>query len=179
MYLEQNCSWICRFINCSRSSIYFWAWSMAYWEIAVDNSDWFCINLQVFLNKNIVKNVWKVKSSITILSKVWKYSTSFLYSIYSTHKTYVEWQASPTITTINTTAYPIKSIEFPAITICSQGSAKNVMDAVILRQFEEYLKVRGIKEKETKKTKRSTNNNQGSVSPSPSIHSTLSKEEVM
>ena len=66
------------------------------------------------------------------------------YSLYSTNKTYVEWQASPTITTINTTAYPIKNIEFPAITICSQGASKDVMDNVLLQQFEEYLKIRGV-----------------------------------
>ena len=68
----------------------------------------------------------------------------FFGSLYSTNKTYVEWQASPTITTINTIAYPIKNIEFPAITICSQGAAKDVMDTVLLQQFEEYLKMRGI-----------------------------------
>ena len=66
------------------------------------------------------------------------------YSLYSTNKTYVEWQASPTITTINTIAYPIKNIEFPAITICSQGAAKDVMDNVLLKQFDEYLKVSGV-----------------------------------
>ena len=58
------------------------------------------------------------------------------YSIYSTCKTYIEWQANPTITTINTTAYPIENIEFPAITICSQGAAKNVMETVLVKQFE-------------------------------------------
>ena len=68
----------------------------------------------------------------------------FFASLYSTNKTYVEWQASPTITTINTIAYPIKNIEFPAITICSQGAAKDVMDTVLLQQFEEYLRMRGI-----------------------------------
>ena len=108
----------------------------------------------------------------------------------------MEWQASPTITTINTTAYPIKRVEFPAITICSQGSAKNVMDAVILRQFELFLKAKGIKAKKAKKVKRSTNdyessgagftmrikrstnNNDGSGAGSTPIHKTLSKEEV-
>ena len=68
----------------------------------------------------------------------------FFGSLYSTNKTYVEWQASPTITTINTIAYPIKNIEFPAITICSQGAAKDVMDTVLLQQFEEYLRIRGV-----------------------------------
>ena len=52
------------------------------------------------------------------------------------------------------------------------------MDAVILRQFEEYLKARGIKAKKTKKTKRSTNNNQPSAAATQPIHKTLSKEEV-
>ena len=52
------------------------------------------------------------------------------------------------------------------------------MDAVILRQFEEYLKARGIKAKNTKKTKRSTNNNQPTVAATQPIHKTLSKEEV-
>ena len=66
------------------------------------------------------------------------------YSLYSTNKTYVEWQASPTITTIDTIAYPIKNIEFPAITICSQGAAKDVIDNVLLQQFEEYQRIRGL-----------------------------------
>ena len=66
------------------------------------------------------------------------------YSIYSTCKTYIEWQANPTITTINTTAYPIENIEFPAITICSQGAAKNVMETVLVKQFETYLEEKGI-----------------------------------
>ena len=34
------------------------------------------------------------------------------YSIYSTFETYTDWQANPTITTIDTTAYPIKNVEF-------------------------------------------------------------------
>ena len=53
-------------------------------------------------------------------------------------------QASPTMTTINTIAYPIKNIEFPAITICSQGAAKDVIDNVLLQQFEEYQRIRGL-----------------------------------
>ena len=68
----------------------------------------------------------------------------FFSSLYSTNKTYVEWQATPTITTINTIAYPIRNIEFPAITICSQGAAKDVMDNVLLQQFGEYLRIRRL-----------------------------------
>ena len=99
-------------------------------------------------------------------------------SINSTRKTYIEWQDNPTITTINTTAYPIKNIEFPSITICSQGAAKDVMDTVLLKQFEEYLTLRNIK----------ANNNSSNVSNStikrkkrsaPLISKTLSESEVL
>ena len=99
------------------------------------------------------------------------------YSIYSTCKTYIEWQDNPTITTINTTAYSIKNIEFPSITICSQGAAKNVVDNVMLKQFEAYLNERDIKANNIsenvsgstiKRKKRST----------PLISHTLSKSEV-
>ena len=69
----------------------------------------------------------------------------FLCSIHSTIETWNEWQDNPTITTINTTAYPIQNIEFPAITICSQGTAKDLLDKVILNQFEAYLRARGIR----------------------------------
>ena len=100
-----------------------------------------------------------------------------IFSLYSTYKTYVEWQASPTITTIDTIAYPIKNIEFPAITICSQGAAKNVMETVLLQQFEEYLRTRGIRAE--------IGDNEGNVATSKrkkrsvsSIADTLSNEEV-
>ena len=56
---------------------------------------------------------------------------------------YIQWKENPTITTINTTAYPIKNVEFPAITICSQGSAKDILDAAMLKQFERFLKSKG------------------------------------
>ena len=62
------------------------------------------------------------------------------YSIYSTHRTYKEWKENPTITTVNTTAYPIEMIDYPAITICSQGASKDVMDVILMKQFEDYLK---------------------------------------
>ena len=39
---------------------------------------------------------------------------------------YNEWQENPVLTTVSTTGKPIKDIEFPAITICSQGAIKEV-----------------------------------------------------
>ena len=55
----------------------------------------------------------------------------------------IEWKDNPTTTTVNTTAYPIENVEFPAITICSQGAAKDILDTAMLKQFEKYLKSKG------------------------------------
>ena len=105
-------------------------------------------------------------------------------SIHSTYRTYKEWKENPTITTVNTTAYPIKLIDYPAITICSQGASKDVMDVVLLRQFEEYLKSKKITSKQTS-LKPSTNSrppkqgrNRRKRSTETKIANTLSKEEV-
>ena len=102
----------------------------------------------------------------------------FFNSLYSTNKTYIEWQASPTITTINTTAYPIKNVEFPAITICSQGAAKDVMNTVLLQQFEEYLRIRGITAQEGSNQDSPATGNRKKRSVTP-IADTLSSEEVL
>ena len=61
-----------------------------------------------------------------------------------TYDIYVDWQANPTITVINTTSFPIKNVEFPAITICSQGLAKDIMENVLIKQFESYLESKKI-----------------------------------
>ena len=68
----------------------------------------------------------------------------YIFSIYSTYISYKDWKDNPIITTVNTTAYPIEDIDYPAITICSQGASKDVMDGVLLRQFEDWLKSKGI-----------------------------------
>lgn len=56
----------------------------------------------------------------------------------------MDWQADPIITAINTTSYPIANIEFPAITICSQGLAKDVMENVMMQQFKHYMVSRNL-----------------------------------
>ena len=53
---------------------------------------------------------------------------------------YVDWQANPVLTSVGTTGYPIEKVEFPSITICAQGSSKEVVDAALFRQFDGYLK---------------------------------------
>ena len=52
---------------------------------------------------------------------------------------YLDWQANPVLTTVNTTAYPVKSIEFPAVTICGQGMNDDVITAGMFKQFFNYL----------------------------------------
>ena len=87
---------------------------------------------------------------------------------------YIQWKENPTITTINTTAYPIKNVEFPAITICSQGSAKDILDAAMLKQFERFLKSKGkIKPKGKQPAKKTSEGRR-----KRSVVDTLSKEEV-
>ena len=70
-----------------------------------------------------------------------------LLSSWYTYATYIDWQANPTITVINTTSYPIKNVEYPAITICSQGLAKDIVETVFVQQFESYLVSKSIIEK--------------------------------
>ena len=102
----------------------------------------------------------------------------FHYSVYSTFTTYTDWQDNPTITTINTTAYPIKNVEFPAITICSQGAAKDVLDMVLLDQVEEYLKSKDIKTKNDNANSNVTNEGKSNRT-STLLSSTLTSGEVI
>ena len=92
----------------------------------------------------------------------------------NTYKTYVDWKLDPTITVINTTSYPIENIEFPAITICSQGLAKGIMEKVVVLQFKRYLISKEIivdDAAEANQTEDSNNTNEKTFDM-------LSKEEV-
>ena len=52
---------------------------------------------------------------------------------------YISWQDHPVITSIGTTGLPIERVKFPSITICAQGTAKEIVDAALFKQFNEYL----------------------------------------
>ena len=75
---------------------------------------------------------------------------------------YVEWQDNPVLTSVQTTGLPISEIEFPAITICGQGSIYEVItlslcikritdqrnnsqvsDNVLDHQFNRYVRSKG------------------------------------
>ena len=50
-----------------------------------------------------------------------------------------QWMNNPVVTTLDTIALPIQEIEFPAVTICPQGSVRNVLDHVLFKQFKKYI----------------------------------------
>ena len=50
-----------------------------------------------------------------------------------------QWTDSPVITTLDTIALPIQDIEFPAVTICPQGSIYGISDVVLSNQMKEYM----------------------------------------
>ena len=55
-----------------------------------------------------------------------------------------DWQDSPILTTLTTTAYPVDNIDFPAVTICASGMNEEVFNAAFLQQFFDYLKQRNL-----------------------------------
>ena len=55
-------------------------------------------------------------------------------------KLYNEWEDHPVVTTLDTIALPIEEIEFPAVTICPQGSRHEIIDSVLFKQFQKFIK---------------------------------------
>ena len=62
------------------------------------------------------------------------------FAAYQVSNLYNEWQENPVATTLETVALPIEEIEFPAVTICPQGSRQEIIDLVLLRQLTEHIK---------------------------------------
>ena len=64
---------------------------------------------------------------------------AIIFTTFQVCKLYKEWQDEPVITTLDTVALPIEEVEFPAVTICPQGSRKEIIDSVLFRQLKEYI----------------------------------------
>ena len=62
-----------------------------------------------------------------------------IFTSFQVYSLYDEWQVNPVITTLKTVAQPIDEIEFPAVTICPQGSRQEILESVLFRQFKEYI----------------------------------------
>ena len=48
------------------------------------------------------------------------------FAFYNTYNSYWDWQNNPVTTTIGTTGLNIEKIDYPSITICAQGSVKEI-----------------------------------------------------
>ena len=77
---------------------------------------------------------------------VWVSIVAFMILLgsYWSIQSYVDWQNKPVLTTVQTTAYPVKEIEFPAVTICGQGMSDDVISAAMFKQFFKYLESKNI-----------------------------------
>ena len=64
---------------------------------------------------------------------------ALVFSYWQTSTLYKQWQDNPVITTLETVSMPIKEIEFPAVTICPQGSIKGIAETVLFNQLSRYI----------------------------------------
>ena len=78
----------------------------------------------------------------------WIFVTSLAISFtaFQTAQLYIQWKNDPVVTSLDTVALSIEEIEFPAVTICPQGAVKHIGDAVLFKQFREYVVQKKYKE---------------------------------
>ena len=84
---------------------------------------------------------------------------ALFFTALQTSTLYKEWQEEPVITTLETIGLPIKDIEFPAVTICPQGTLSGVLDAVLFKQLKAYIINKKLNERA--RMKRFVSNNTG------------------
>ena len=56
-------------------------------------------------------------------------SLMILLGCYWSYLAYADWQDNPVMTTVKNTAYPVKNLSFPAVTICGQGNNEDILAA--------------------------------------------------
>ena len=57
-----------------------------------------------------------------------------------------QWESNPVITPLDTISFPIKQIAFPAVTICPQGSVREVTENILFNQLKNYIQNKTRKE---------------------------------
>ena len=65
--------------------------------------------------------------------------SAIAFTVFQMTTLYQQWKDYPVITTLDTLALPIEEIEFPAVTICPQGSIDKITESVLFKQFKEYI----------------------------------------
>jgi hypothetical protein len=66
--------------------------------------------------------------------------SAILFCYFQTATLYIQWQDNPVMTNLDTVSLPIEDIEFPAVTICPQGSMRDIVESVLFLQFSKYIK---------------------------------------
>ena len=66
------------------------------------------------------------------------------FTVFQMATLYYQWQEDPVITTLDTVAHPIEEIQFPAVTICPQGSLDNVLESVLFKQLRKYIQHKSL-----------------------------------
>ena len=74
------------------------------------------------------------------------------YAFFMSFQSFENWQNNPIITTLEDTNYPISEVEYPAITICSQGLNLKAVENVLAREYELWKK-----QNRNKREKRASN----------------------
>ena len=90
---------------------------------------------------------------------------AIVFSYYQCATLYKQWQDDPVITTLDTVSLPIHEIEFPAVTICPQGSIKSIAETVLFLQLSRFI--RNKREAEVTRKKRSDESTNAAISKSP------------
>ena len=64
-------------------------------------------------------------------------------AIFLVYKSYNAWQDNPVITTLKTVAKPVSTLAFPAVTICGTGQHMDMVEKVLLHNFDVWNQTRG------------------------------------
>ena len=93
--------------------------------------------------------IYIFQSNQSLAGKIfWIFIVSlFLYlGVIFSQSAFTSWKNSPVLTTLTSTAYPVKKIEFPAFTICGQGMNNDVLNAGMTKQILNFFNnLEGVK----------------------------------
>ena len=70
--------------------------------------------------------------------------SGFTFAAFFSLEAFLAWREFPLITSVSTTAFPIESLEWPSVTLCSQGRGLGATERIFNNQLENYLKKKGI-----------------------------------
>ena len=65
-------------------------------------------------------------------------------AVYWSYDAWITWKEHPVLTSVSSTGLPLQKIDFPAITICSQGLIQDVIFQALDKQFDDYLVGEGL-----------------------------------